>query len=221
MQFVAASKLQARPGRDARSAAVRGEDRRGPRRRRRRARRRGSSAARPARGRHAPDRAAHQRPRPGRLAQHERDPPRVAEIIDDRDGDLKVVTVGRKGHAAMRRAHVPIAATFDGFGERPSSRRHAACPADHGRLPSPARTPQIDLVYPRFVSTLVQRPTVERLLPIEPTEDTRGHPGQPVHLRAERGRRAAPAAAALRRDAPLPGRRWSWPPASSRPRWSR
>ena len=45
---------------------------------------------------------------------------------------------------------------------------------------------QIDLVYPRFVSTLVQRPTVERLLPVEPSEDTAGHSRQPVHLRAER-----------------------------------
>ena len=29
---------------------------------------------------------------------------------------LQVVTVGRKGTAAMRRAHVPLAASFDGFG---------------------------------------------------------------------------------------------------------
>ena len=47
MQFVAASKLQARPGRDARRPAVQREARRGPRRPRRRPRRRGPSAARP------------------------------------------------------------------------------------------------------------------------------------------------------------------------------
>ena len=31
-----------------------------------------------------------------------------------------MVTVGRKGHAAMRRARVPIAAHFEGFGDRPT-----------------------------------------------------------------------------------------------------
>jgi F-type H+-transporting ATPase subunit gamma len=36
---------------------------------------------------------------------------------------------------------------------------------------------RVDIVYPRFVSTLVQRPVMERLLPIEPSEDTEGIPG--------------------------------------------
>jgi F-type H+-transporting ATPase subunit gamma len=35
----------------------------------------------------------------------------------------------------------------------------------------------VDLVHPVFVSTLVQRPSLERLLPIEPSEDTEGIPG--------------------------------------------
>ena len=46
---------------------------------------------------------------------------RHASEVDHRAlrATCSVVTVGRKGHAAMRRAQVPIAATFDGFGERP------------------------------------------------------------------------------------------------------
>ena len=102
---------------------------------------------------------------------------RASEYITTEAGDLKVVTVGRKGHAAMRRAHVPIAATFDGYGERP----------DFGSVIPLARLltddyvagtyNQIDLIYPSFVSTLVQRPSVERLLPVEPTDDTEGIPG--------------------------------------------
>jgi len=35
----------------------------------------------------------------------------------------------------------------------------------------------VDLIHPTFVSTLVQRPTTEPLLPIEPSEDTQGIPG--------------------------------------------
>src|SRR6187200_2667827 len=44
----------------------------------------------------------------------------VAREITEHPGDLKVVTVGRKGRDAMRRARVPIAAHFEGFGDRPA-----------------------------------------------------------------------------------------------------
>lgn len=102
---------------------------------------------------------------------------RASEEITTDAGDLKVVTVGRKGHAAMRRAHVPIVATFDGYGERPDF----ASVIPLARLLTDdyiaGTYGSIDLVYPKFVSTLVQRPTVERLLPIEPSEDTEGIPG--------------------------------------------
>ena len=42
-----------------------------------------------------------------------------SEIIEQ-PGDLALVTVGRKGRDAMRRAGVPIEAHFDGFGDRPT-----------------------------------------------------------------------------------------------------
>ncbi len=35
----------------------------------------------------------------------------------------------------------------------------------------------MDIVYSRFVSTLVQKPALEQLLPVVPTEDTEGIPG--------------------------------------------
>jgi F-type H+-transporting ATPase subunit gamma len=102
---------------------------------------------------------------------------RASEEITGDAGDIKVVTVGRKGHAAMRRSHVPIAATFDGFGERPTF----ASVLPLARLLTDdyvaGTYSRIDLVYPRFVSTLVQRPTIDRLLPVEPSEDTEGIPG--------------------------------------------
>jgi F-type H+-transporting ATPase subunit gamma len=102
---------------------------------------------------------------------------KASEEIAAATGDLKVVTVGRKGHAAMRRAHVPIAATFDSYGERPAF--SAVVPL--ARLLTDdyvaGTYSAIDLVYPRFVSTLSQKPVVERLLPVEPTEDTEGIPG--------------------------------------------
>ena len=48
----------------------------------------------------------------------------AAQEIAGSTGGLQVATVGRKGTAAMRRAHVPLAASFDGFGDL-----HAGGPA--------------------------------------------------------------------------------------------
>lgn len=103
----------------------------------------------------------------------------ISEIITGSETDMRVVTVGRKGNAAMRRARVPIAATFDGYGDRPDF----AAVVPLARLLTDdyvgGTYSVIDLVYPRFVSTLVQRPMVDRLLPVEPSSDAdEGIPGR-------------------------------------------
>jgi len=101
----------------------------------------------------------------------------VAREITEHPGDLKVVPVGRKGRDAMRRARVPIAAYFDGFGERPAFADVlpiARLVADDFMAGVYDR---VDVIYPRFVSTLVQRPVLEQLLPIVPAEDVTGIPG--------------------------------------------
>jgi F-type H+-transporting ATPase subunit gamma len=101
----------------------------------------------------------------------------AAREITEHPGDLKVVAVGRKGRDAMRRARVPIAAFFEGLGERPSF----ADVLPIARLVSDDYVggvyDRIDVIYPRFVSTLVQKPVMEQLLPIEPNEDKEGIPG--------------------------------------------
>ncbi len=102
----------------------------------------------------------------------------AAAEITRHTGDLRVVTVGRKGNAAMRRAHVPIAASFEGFGDKPTF----AAVLPLARLITDdylaGTYATIDLVHPSFVSTLVQRPVVDRLLPIEPGEETDVIPGR-------------------------------------------
>ena len=102
----------------------------------------------------------------------------TAQAITEQEGDLKVVTVGRKGQGAMRRARVPIAATFEGFGDRPSFASVLAL----ARLITDdyldGTYARVDLIYPRFVSTLTQRPVVDSLLPIDPSQDTHGIPGR-------------------------------------------
>jgi F-type H+-transporting ATPase subunit gamma len=101
----------------------------------------------------------------------------AAREITQHEGDLSVVTVGRKGRDAMRRSRVPLEAHFAGFGDRPSFADviPLARLVSDGFLDGSVST--VDIIFTRFVSTLVQRPASDRLLPVEPTEDTEGIPG--------------------------------------------
>jgi len=101
----------------------------------------------------------------------------VARDIVDTPGDVTVITVGRKGRDAMRRTGVPLEAHFATFGDRPSF-------ADVLPLARLIRDDylagtygQVDLVYSHFVSTLIQRPELVQVLPITPSADTEGIPG--------------------------------------------
>jgi F-type H+-transporting ATPase subunit gamma len=101
----------------------------------------------------------------------------AARTITEHQGDIALVTVGRKGRDAMRRARVPMEAHFSGFGDRPTF--NDVLPL--ARLITDGFVSgefgQVDIIFPRFGSTLVQRPSVDTLLPIEPSEDTEGIPG--------------------------------------------
>jgi F-type H+-transporting ATPase subunit gamma len=101
----------------------------------------------------------------------------TAREITESGGELALVTIGRKGRDAMRRARVPIEAHFPSFGDRPTF----ADVVPVARLLTDAfrsgEAGRVDIAYSHFVSTLVQRPTLVPLLPIVPTEDTAGIPG--------------------------------------------
>ena len=101
----------------------------------------------------------------------------ISREITEHPGDMAVVSVGRKGRDAMRRARVPIEAHFAGFGDKPTFAdvlplarliTEDFLSGGYGR---------IDLIYSRFISTLAQRPVLVQVLPIKPTEDTEGIPG--------------------------------------------
>jgi F-type H+-transporting ATPase subunit gamma len=101
----------------------------------------------------------------------------AAQEITEHKGDLAVVTVGRKGRDAMRRSRVPMEAHFEGFGDRPTFADVlplARLLTDDYLAGTYAR---IDVIFSQFVSTLTQRPSLDRLLPIEPPKDTEGIPG--------------------------------------------
>ena len=101
----------------------------------------------------------------------------AAQQITETSGDLTVVTVGRKGRDAMRRARVPLEAHFEGFGDRPAF----ADVLPLARLITDdflaGTYGRVDIVYSQFVSTLAQKPTMIELLPVHPAPDTAGIPG--------------------------------------------
>ena len=101
----------------------------------------------------------------------------ASKEIVEHTGELELVSIGRKGRDAMRRARVPIVAHFAGFGDRPTLAdilplaRLIADEYEAGTYN------QVDIVFTRFVSTLVQRADMVQLLPIKPSLDTHGIPG--------------------------------------------
>jgi F-type H+-transporting ATPase subunit gamma len=101
----------------------------------------------------------------------------AAQEITAHPGDLTLVTVGRKGRDAMRRARVPMEAQFEGFGDRPQF----ADVLPLARLITDdylnGTYAQVDIIFSQFVSTLTQRAAMDHLLPIQPAEDTAGIPG--------------------------------------------
>jgi F-type H+-transporting ATPase subunit gamma len=101
----------------------------------------------------------------------------AAREITENPGDLTVVTVGRKGRDAMRRAGVPLEAHFAGFGDRPTF----ADVIPLARLITDdfveGKIGRADLIYNRFITTLTQKPEIYQLLPVRPSEDTKGIPG--------------------------------------------
>jgi F-type H+-transporting ATPase subunit gamma len=101
----------------------------------------------------------------------------TARLMSETEGELSIVTVGRKGRDALRRARAPIEAHFANYGDRPTF----ADVLPLARLVSDGflggEYGAVDLVFSRFVSTLTQRAEADRLLPIKPAEDTEGIPG--------------------------------------------
>ena len=101
----------------------------------------------------------------------------LREVVDQAAGGVTMVTVGRKGRDAILRAGIPIEAHFAGFGDRPTFADVlplARLVTDDYLSGTYAR---IDVIYPHFVSTLTQQPTLGRILPIVASNDTAGIPG--------------------------------------------
>src|SRR5688572_16253920 len=87
---------------------------------------------------------------------------------------VDLIVVGRKGLQALRRQPVNIVAEFTGMGDYPDLSKTApisrlAMDSFVGR-----QYDEVVFIYPRYVSTMRQEPTVVPLLPIQPPERPEG-----------------------------------------------
>jgi F-type H+-transporting ATPase subunit gamma len=94
----------------------------------------------------------------------------VAKFILEQSVPVTVVTVGRKGRAFARRSGLDIRAEFSGISDRPTMLETLAISQVVIDDYSSGYVDLVYLAYPHFVSTMVQQPTMEILLPVEPPE---------------------------------------------------
>jgi F-type H+-transporting ATPase subunit gamma len=90
----------------------------------------------------------------------------VSERASDDGTQVSLITVGRKGRDALRRSGIPIAAHFAQLGTKPGFSDITPLARLVVEDFLDGTYDEIDLVYSSFVSTLVQRPEVQQLLPI-------------------------------------------------------
>ncbi|MDP2726799.1 MAG: ATP synthase F1 subunit gamma [Dehalococcoidia bacterium] len=97
---------------------------------------------------------------------------RAASFILSQDVPVTIVSVGRKGRDFMVRYGRDVRAEFTGMGDQPGLLDIA--PIAHIVIDDylSGRFDQVYLAYTEFISTITQRPVLQRLLPVEPL-----HPG--------------------------------------------
>jgi F-type H+-transporting ATPase subunit gamma len=83
---------------------------------------------------------------------------------------IEMVAVGRKGLQAVRRQPVNVVAEFTALGDYPSITQIAPVARVAMDAFVERQLDAVVLIYPRFVSTLRQEPTVVQLLPIQPPD---------------------------------------------------
>jgi len=95
---------------------------------------------------------------------------KTSGFILEQEAPVSLVTVGRKGRDFMRRYGREIRAEFTNLGDRPGwldtlpISRIVIDDYTSGEID------RVYIVYPQFISTMVQKPVVHQILPVEPAE---------------------------------------------------
>jgi len=97
---------------------------------------------------------------------------RVGNFILEQPVPVQAIAVGRKGRDFMTRTNQDLKATFTDLGETPQLIDTIAIAHIIIESYSAGETDEVYLAYTNYVSTMVQEPVIERLLPIAPAELT-------------------------------------------------
>ena len=95
---------------------------------------------------------------------------RVAQFILEQQVPVSIIAVGRKGRDFMVRYGQDVKAIFMNLGDRPSLADTIAIPHVVIGDYTQGLADEVYLSYVEFISTVVQRPVIKRLLPIVPAE---------------------------------------------------
>ena len=85
--------------------------------------------------------------------------------------DISLVTLGKKASAFFKNVKVEIAAHASGLGEKPQIEDLIGAIKIMLDAYRDREVDQVYLVYNNFINTMVQKPLIEQLLPLPPTED--------------------------------------------------
>jgi F-type H+-transporting ATPase subunit gamma len=105
----------------------------------------------------------------------------VAKFILEQKVPVTLITVGRKGRSFARSSGLNIYAEFSGLGDRATVRETLPISGVVIEDYSKGDVDLVYLAYPRFVSTMVQKPTMEILLPVEPASVPQGQIGEYIY----------------------------------------
>ena len=94
----------------------------------------------------------------------------TASFILEQTAPVTLITVGRKGNEFMRRVGRDIRAEFNRLGDRPSLMDTLPISRIVIDDYTSGLVDMVYLAYARFVTTMVQTPVMEQILPVEPME---------------------------------------------------
>ncbi|MFB3052707.1 MAG: ATP synthase F1 subunit gamma [Dehalococcoidia bacterium] len=93
---------------------------------------------------------------------------RIASFILEIEKPVRVVAVGRKGRDFLRRTGQNVVAEFIDIGDRPGYEECRPIAQVVMEDFVAGRADEVYIIYGQFVTTVVQRPEVYKLLPVEP-----------------------------------------------------
>jgi len=95
---------------------------------------------------------------------------RTTGFILEQEVPVSLVVVGRKGRDFMRRYRREIRAEFTSLGDRPGWLDTLPISRIIIDDYTSGEIDRVYIVYPQFISTMVQKPVVQQILPVEPAE---------------------------------------------------